>query len=66
MTDDIETRIDEAISLLSDQPSIRSILDDVCVELRELRAQMNRIEAQLQQKVQKYYYTGTTENKNIF
>lgn len=58
MTED--ERADEAFALLAEQPSLRSIVDDLCVEIRELRAQLNRIESAIQQPRRQDYYISTT------
>lgn len=58
---DEDVRIEDAIRALSSEITVRDLLDEIVVELRELRCQMNRIELQLQPKeIQMWYSAGTT------
>lgn len=52
MTDKENELADEAFALLAEEPSLRSVVDDLCVEVRELRCQLSRIEGLLLLKQQ--------------
>ena len=58
-----EEKVEDMIRTLADEVPLRDLLNTLVTEMREMRAQLNRIEAQLNAKQyehQQFYYTGTT------
>lgn len=59
-----EEKVEDMIRTLADEVPLRDLLDEMITEMRELRAQLNRIEAQLNEnkvtKIWGEHYTGTT------
>lgn len=63
MNEHEDIKVEDMIRTLADEVPLRDLLDEMITEMREMRAQLNRIEAQLNTKQyehQQFYYTGTT------
>ena len=63
MNEHEDIKVEDMIRTLADEVPLRDLLDEMITEMREMRAQLNRIEAQLNTKQyenQQFYYTGST------